>query len=172
MYKIQFYKTSAKKESRRAYKLYDSRYILDTFKAGLDDDVFIRCLDSDRVKIYDDEMEEIRRKQAESDELDRKIGLAAKTNNEGQELETAGDIAGAIAKYEENILPDTYFTLKPYRRLCILYRKAGDYDNEIRVIETCLARPEWNKKQYAGSKEHTYFADKLTKAKSYQSKSK
>ena len=156
----------------RSFKYYNSEKFLDTYSGCLSDDIFFRCLDSDRVKIYDDEMEDIRRKQAESDERNRKIGLAAKTNNEGAELEKAGDIAGAIAKYEDNILPETYFTLHPYHRLCVLYRRAGDYDNEIRVIETCLARPEWSTKQYAGSKEQAFFTDRLAKAKSYQSKSK
>ena len=26
----------------------------------------------------------------------------------------------------------------PYKRLCVLYRKANDYDNEVRVIETAI----------------------------------
>lgn len=85
-------------------------------------------------------------------------------NNEGMALEKAGDISGAIARYEENILPGTYFTLHPYHRLCVLYRRAGDYDNEIRVIESCLARTE-----LPSGKERDFFEDRLLKARAYQS---
>ena len=47
----------------------------------------------------------------------------------------------------------------PYKRLCILYRKAGDYDNEVRVIETACEVFADNDKKLA------YFEKRLAKLK-------
>ena len=47
----------------------------------------------------------------------------------------------------------------PYKRLCVLYRKADDYDNEIRVIETaCEVFKDDDKKL-------SYFEKRLAKLK-------
>jgi hypothetical protein len=46
----------------------------------------------------------------------------------------------------------------PYKRLCILYRKANDYDNEVRVIETAI-------KVFEGTKKVDYFEKRLAKLK-------
>ena len=156
---------------RRAYKLYDVETFFETYKYGLSgevgNEVFIRYLGASgrqkTFKVYDDEMEIILAQKASTEDFNRKLGNACCLNNEGLELEKAGDIAGAIAKYEENILPGTHFTLNPYHRLCVLYRRAGDYDNEIRVIETCLARYELGQ-----DKERDFFEDRLQKAIKYR----
>lgn len=47
----------------------------------------------------------------------------------------------------------------PYKRLCILYRKANDYDNEVRVIETGIEVFADNPKKLA------YFEKRLAKLK-------
>ena len=46
----------------------------------------------------------------------------------------------------------------PYKRLCILYRKANDYDNEVRVIETAI-------EVFDGTKKVDYFKKRLAKLK-------
>jgi HEAT repeat protein len=46
----------------------------------------------------------------------------------------------------------------PYKRLCILYRKANDYDNEVRVIETAI-------EVFDGTKKQDYFKKRLAKLK-------
>ena len=46
----------------------------------------------------------------------------------------------------------------PYKRLCILYRKANDRDNEIRVIETAI-------EVFDGTKKVDYFKKRLEKLK-------
>jgi HEAT repeat protein len=46
----------------------------------------------------------------------------------------------------------------PYKRLCILYRKANDYDNEVRVIETAI-------EVFNGTKKVDYFEKRLAKLK-------
>lgn len=164
-------------ENGRHFKYYDPESFYDTYKYGtvgisIGDDIFFRYIDAINegrpLKIYDDEMAIIAENQRKHEEYDRKLSAAVENNNEGIALEKRGDVYTAIAKYEENILPGTFFTLHPYHRLCVLYRKFKDYENEIRVIETCLARPEWNRKNYAESKERAFFEDRLAKAKSYQ----
>ncbi|WP_296893772.1 HEAT repeat domain-containing protein [uncultured Methanobrevibacter sp.] len=47
----------------------------------------------------------------------------------------------------------------PYKRLCVLYRKANDYDNELRVIETACEVFADNDKKLA------YFEKRLAKLK-------
>ena len=46
----------------------------------------------------------------------------------------------------------------PYKRLCVLYRKADDYDNEVRVIETAI-------EVFDGTKKVDYFEKSLAKLK-------
>ena len=46
----------------------------------------------------------------------------------------------------------------PYKRLCVLYRKADDYDNEVRVIETAI-------EVFDGTKKVDYFEKRLAKLK-------
>ena len=46
----------------------------------------------------------------------------------------------------------------PYKRLCVLYRKANDYDNEVRVIETAI-------EVFDGTKKVDYFEKRLAKLK-------
>lgn len=168
-----------KEEDERPFHLYDPEEFRNTYMLGMldktvGDDVFFRYLDAKnegrKLKVYDDEMAIIAAEQRRADEFNRKLFAARDNNNEGIALEKKGDIYMAIAKYEENILPDTHLTLHPYHRLCVLYRRFGDYENEIRVIETCLARPEWKDERNVQSKELAFFKDRLIKAKSYQSK--
>ena len=46
----------------------------------------------------------------------------------------------------------------PYKRLCILYRKANDYDNEVRVIKTAI-------EVFDGTKKVDYFEKRYAKLK-------
>ena len=46
----------------------------------------------------------------------------------------------------------------PYKRLCILYRKANDHDNEVRVIKTAI-------EVFEGTKKVDYFEKRLAKLK-------
>ena len=163
----------------RTFKYYDPEEFHNTYELGMlangaGEDVFFRYLDAKnegrKLKVYDDEMAIIVAEQRRAEEINRRLFMARNNNYEGIELEKKGDVYTAIAKYEENILPESIFTLHPYHRLCVLYRRFGDYENEIRVIETCLARPEWKDERKVQSKELAFFKDRLIKAKSYQSK--
>lgn len=157
----------------RTYHYYDTETFCETYRGGLSHDgpssaVLARWQDAvingeALFLVYDDEMDWIMRRRDELAEFDRRLSEAVGNNNDGIALEKAGDIDGAVMKYEQNIMPGAYFTLHPYHRLCVIYRGRKDHDNEIRVIETCLSRPEWDKAQYAGSNERQFFEDRLEK---------
>ena len=73
-----------------------------------------------------------------------------------KEMENA-NLQKAIKEYER------YVEAKqpkdaPYKRLCVLYRKENDYDNEVRVIETAI-------EVFDGTKKVDYFKKRLAKLK-------
>lgn len=92
---------------------------------------------------------------AATEEKNRRLAETAAANDKGIALEKKGDIDGAIAVYEDNVSRG-HPAAHSYQRLMILYRKRGDYDNEIRVIEAAIAAyresrmtsiiPEWEKR--------------------------
>ena len=69
-----------------------------------------------------------------------KLPKATETNNLGISLERDGRYQEAIEAYERNITDDAYLTRHPYDRLAVLYRRAKDYDNEIRVLTLAFER--------------------------------
>jgi len=69
-----------------------------------------------------------------------KLPKASETNNLGISLEKEGRVREAIEAYERNITEDAYLTRHPYDRLAVLYRRAKDYDNEIRVLTLAFER--------------------------------
>lgn len=73
-------------------------------------------------------------RKAEQQRLDR----CAKMNNRGGELEKKGKIRQAIKVYEANIEGECYAACHSFDRLMVIYRKAKDYENEIRIIERAL----------------------------------
>lgn len=162
--------------SGRPFKYYDAEDFHNTYLAGMigqdnkvGEDVHWRISDAivegrSRVKVYDDELAEIIKHKEKNEDFDRRLFDAVHLNNVGKESEKSGDIKKAISLYERNILPGTYFTLHPYHRLCVLYRRQKDFDNEIRVIEAVLSRFD----PKSESKERQLFAERLEKARKYK----
>lgn len=158
----------------RAYHYYDVDTFYETYSGGFSVEgptsvVFDRWSEAmmrgeQKLLVYDDEMDEILRLRDNRSAFEHRLREAARLNNEGSALEKAGDTDGAVAKYEENILPDTFFTLHPYRRLSVIYRRRKQYEDEIRVLNACLDRPEWETHQYASSTERAKFEGRLAKA--------
>ena len=68
----------------------------------------------------------------------RALNKCAELNEKGIELEKSGNIPAAIAIYEENISGNCYPATHSFDRLIILYRKAKNYENEIRVIKKAI----------------------------------
>lgn len=54
-------------------------------------------------------------------------------NIRGKELESKGDIDGAIAMYEQNIA-ENFEGNYPYDRLAVIYHKRKQYEEEKRVL--------------------------------------
>lgn len=77
---------------------------------------------------------ELDRKLADQKRTEAILQKTAHLNNIGIEAEKEGRIADAIEAYEENIATGQR-ALHAYDRLRILYHRAKDYNNEIRVIE-------------------------------------
>lgn len=89
-------------------------------------------------KIKTPTYERIIKDHEEYQEKMKKLNQCAELNNKGIEFEKSGDIPSAIAVYEENISGDCYPATHSFDRLMILYRKAKDYENEIRIIKKAI----------------------------------
>lgn len=74
---------------------------------------------------------------AEAKQRERQLYTTSELNNKGAELEMRGEIPAAIATYEECIKL-RYPATHAYWRLAVLYRKAKDKENELRVIRVAL----------------------------------
>lgn len=81
--------------------------------------------------------EEAEAYKAEAERRERLLYTTAELNNKGLELEKRGEVPAAIATYEECIKL-RYTAFHAYWRLCVLYRKAKDKENELRVIRVAL----------------------------------
>ena len=58
-------------------------------------------------------------------------------NLEGIEFEKKGEIENAIRLYEKNVEED-FEGSHPYDRLAVIYRKRGEYEEEIRVLREAI----------------------------------
>lgn len=74
---------------------------------------------------------------AEAERRERLLYTISELNSKGVELEKRGEIPAAIATYEECIKL-RYPAIHAYWRLAVLYRKAKDKENELRVIRVAL----------------------------------
>lgn len=73
-----------------------------------------------------------------NEEFSIRITPVVSRNNQGIEFEKSGNIDEAIKCYEQNIVESQYITRHPYDRLMVLYRRLGNYDDEIRVIRSAM----------------------------------
>jgi tetratricopeptide (TPR) repeat protein len=69
---------------------------------------------------------------------DRRFEKQAERNLTGIELEKAGKIDEAIELYEKNV-EENFIGSHPYNRLAIIYRKHGQIDDEVRVLEKAVS---------------------------------
>ena len=84
---------------------------------------------------FEQELSELRRR---NEEFSIRITTVVSRNNQGIEFEKSGNIDEAIKCYEQNIVESQYITRHPYDRLMVLYRRLGNYDDEIRVIRSAM----------------------------------
>ncbi len=164
---------SASRRSGKA-KGYDVKSFYETYRYGLvqspiGKDIFDRLTDAivkgeREVYLTDAEVAELSGACEEYSSEERCLFRAAELNNLGIEAERAGDVSKAVSLYEQNILPGSYFTTHPYRRLCVIYRRQKRSEDEKRVVASALARLEGHK----NTKEWLYFIGRLKKAEQYK----
>lgn len=68
---------------------------------------------------------------------ERRFEIQINRNLEGIEFEKKGEIEKAIRLYEKNVEED-FEGSHPYNRLAVIYRKAGEYEKEIRVLRKAI----------------------------------
>lgn len=96
----------------------------------------------DKVPVLAKQLTSLRAKLATYKEQQQQLAKCAELNNKGMECERWGDIAGAIQAYEENVQLG-YPAHHAYKRLLVLYRKAKDYKNELRIAQrACRVFPK------------------------------
>lgn len=96
----------------------------------------------DSVPVLSKQLATFRNKLAAHHEQQQRLAQCAELNNRGMEREQWGDIAGAIQAYEENVLLG-YPAHHSFKRLLVLYRKAKDYKNELRIAQrVCKVFPK------------------------------
>ena len=94
------------------------------------------------VPVLSTQLAAFRNKLTAHNEQQQRLAQCAELNNRGMECERWGDIAGAIQAYEENVQLG-YPAHHAYKRLLVLYRKAKDYKNELRITQrACKVFPK------------------------------
>ena len=68
---------------------------------------------------------------------ERRFEIQVDRNLEGIEFEKKGELEKAVELYEKNIEED-FEGSHPYDRLAIIYRKRGEYEEEIRVLRKAI----------------------------------
>lgn len=96
----------------------------------------------DNIPIKPAQYSAMRTKLQAHKEKQQRLERCTTLNNEGISCEQCGDTTGAITAYEANIELG-YPAHHAYKRLLVLYRKAKDYKNELRVAQkACRVFPK------------------------------
>lgn len=131
---------------------------LEKYRRVMDGEIFTSYLLADspnsKIPVRQSDLDQFEQKYQEQKIYEKKLKQCAALNNKGITFEKEGKIKSAINNYEKNIESD-YPARHSYDRLLILYRKAKDIDNEIRVCELAtIIFPDDDK-----------YKDRLSKAK-------
>ena len=115
---------------------------LEKYRKVMDGEVFTSYLLADspssKIPILQVDLERIEKVYEEQKAYEKKLKQCAALNNKGIAYEKEGKIKQAITSYEKNILSE-YPARHSYDRLLILFRKAKDVNNEIRVCELAIS---------------------------------
>ena len=115
------------------------------------------------IPIKPSQFSALRQKQAKYVEQQRLLAQCTELNNRGIECERYGNIAEAMAIYEQNIELG-YPAHHAFKRLLVLYRKDRDYSNELRVAQrACRVFPK--EQSYKDRREKIKELQKRAKAK-------
>ena len=92
-----------------------------------------------RTKQEKKEYEEFMKQAIGEDIYEEEKGFEKQVNRNlmGSELEKRGMVEEAIKLYEQNV-KENFRGSHPYYRLAVIYRKKGQLDNEIRILEKAI----------------------------------
>lgn len=114
---------------------------LEKYRKVIDGEAFTSYLLADspnsKIPVLQSDLDRFEREYQDQRAYEKKLKQCAALNNKGIAFEKEGKIKSAINNYEKNIESD-YSARHSYDRLLILYRKAKDYDNELRVCESAI----------------------------------
>lgn len=114
---------------------------LEKYRKVIDGEAFTSYLLADspnsKIPVLQSDLDRFEREYQDQRAYEKKLKQCAALNNKGIAFEKEGKIKSAINNYEKNIESD-YPARHSYDRLLILYRKAKDYDNELRVCESAI----------------------------------
>ncbi|HEX2920902.1 MAG TPA: hypothetical protein VHO50_07050 [Bacteroidales bacterium] len=116
---------------------------LERYMCVMDSDIFIemstaRLNGHTYMEIDKNKLVAMEKKLTEHLAYENKLSECASLNNQGVDYEKAGNITQAIKTYESNIKEGCYPASHSFDRLMILYRKAKDYNSELRVIDRAI----------------------------------
>lgn len=100
------------------------------------------------IPVKPSQLSALREKLAKYAEQQRLMAQCVELNNRGIAYEQADNIEAAIQVYEQNIAAG-YPAHHAFKRLLVLYRKAKDYKNELRVAQrACRVFPATQRQAY------------------------
>lgn len=128
------------KEYSGVVRIYDGHeYTTPKFMALMPDKYFWKLMEDGYYDIPKEKLKQVISKNKLREKKDRILNETCDLNNKGIAYEKEGNIEEAIKCYEQNLLVG-YPATHSYERLCILYRKAGDYQNEMRVLAKAIKK--------------------------------
>lgn len=122
--------------------LIDIQRFLDANMSAMPENIFLKLMNAQMrgattIELEDSVILRIETKRLKEQEATSRLYECAERNNVGIELESKGKFDEAIKVYEENVANGCSAT-HSFDRLMVLYRKAKDYKNEIRVIKRAI----------------------------------
>ena len=90
------------------------------------------------LEISKEEAEEVKLAYSTAAKSEYKLQRTAYLNRKGKEAETAGNVEEAIAIYE-SVIALGYVATHAYTRLCVLYWRLRQTENEIRIIRLYIS---------------------------------
>lgn len=89
------------------------------------------------IDVPEEKLKEMERLRVAHIEKEKALNACCTLNNNGIAFEKAGNIGLAVIEYEKNIAAG-YPAHHAFKRLMIIYRKAKEYEQELRVIRRAL----------------------------------
>lgn len=120
----------------------NSKYLMNRYlkNAILGDDLLFKCLGNDFIKISQKELDFLENERITRIQNEKIKGDYFQEYRVGRAYEKEGMISDAISTYEGLIeRKNDFYSMDPFDRLLVLYRKQKDYENEKRICEIAIS---------------------------------